>query len=323
MDKSPFFVEYKPLTPADELRDQLNQLEAKVAGLGRGPGSETLNILALFDKVNANLAELHAKGQAMRGEEARLESVSAGFKRKAGTFLREIGGTGALEDARRTRQPDPADWWWFLDRLLFDKRRRQLRQLLRSAAGLVAVLLLLAVLYQRFLAPDPATQARLEHESAAESLVMDGDLNGALKEVEQALVIAPGDTSLLIFKGALQQKLGQSAAAEETFAAAEKAAGNREAFLLARGQTYLRLGQNEAALADVQAAIALNPQSAIGYLLRGQANDTLGNYQEAIADYQQAGALADTQNNPQIAAIARMNMATLMQRLPIQPEGGN
>ncbi len=318
MDKSPFFVEYKPLTPADELRDQIAQLEAKVAQLGRRLEPEPLTVLASFDKASTTMAELQASGQTMRAEEARLEAVSAGLKRKAGTFLREIGGADVLEEARRARQPDPAAWWWFLDQFLADQRRTQLRRLLQGAGGAAVILLVLAVLYQRFLAPDPATQERLRHESAAESLVMDGNLAGALSEVEQALVIAPGDANLLTFKGALQQKLGQSAAAEQTFAAAEAAFGNRETFLLTRGQTYLRLGQGEATLADAQAAIALNPKSAIGYLLLGQANEALENYQEAIAAYQQAGTLADAQNNPQIAVIARINLATLMQRLPIQ-----
>jgi tetratricopeptide (TPR) repeat protein len=152
---------------------------------------------------------------------------------------------------------------------------------------------------------------------------MDGNPAGALSEVEQALAVAPGDANLLTFKGVLQQKLGQNAAAEQTFAAAEAVFGNRETFLLTRGQTYLRMGQGEAALADAQAAITLNPKSAIGYLLFGQANEALENYQEAIAAYQQAGTLADAQNNPQIAAIARMNLATLMQRLPLQPEGND
>ena len=45
--------------------------------------------------------------------------------------------------------------------------------------------------------------------------------------------------------------------------------------------------------------------------------------QEAIAAYEEAGRLADAQNNPQLAAISRMNLATLLQRIPISPpEGG-
>ena len=321
MDKSPFFVEQKALTPADEVRDSLAQLEAAVARLGRSQRSEALAILGLFDAVSARLAELHAGGQVLRAEEARWEAIAATFKRKAGAFLRKLGGAGALEDARRARQPDPAAWWWFIDRWLAEKRRAQLRRLLIGAAAAAVVLVLLGVLYERFLAPDPATRERLRHEQAADGLAMDGDLAGALAEVDQALTFAPGDVVLLVFKGVLQQKLGQFVA-EATFAAAEKAAGSREVFLITRAQMYMRVGDGRAMLADAREVVTTNPQSAAGHLLLGQANEILGNSQVAIAAYEKAGSLADAQNNPQLAAIARMNLATLLQQVQVgTPEG--
>jgi cytochrome c-type biogenesis protein CcmH/NrfG len=323
MDKSPFFVEQKALTPADEVRDLLAQLEAKIARLGRSQELEARTILDLFDAIHARLADLHAGGQALRAEEARWEAVSAAFRRKAGTFLRVLGGAGALAGARRARQPEPAAWWWAIDQWLAEKRRAQLRRLLRWAAVAAVALALLTVLYNRFLAPDPATRERLRHEQAADSLTMDGNLAGALGEVEQALGYAPGDASLLALKGVLQQELGQAAAAQETFAAAEKAAGSREAFLITRAQMYLRVADGKAMLADTQEVIAANPQSAPGYLLLGQANQTLGNDQAAIAAYEKSGSLADAQNNPQLAAIARMNLATLLQQIPVGTPEGN
>ena len=322
MDKSPFFVEQKALTPADEVRDLLAQLEAKVARLGRGQEPEAQTILDLFDAIAARLAELHAGGQVLRAEEARWEAVSAAFRRKAGTFLGVLGGAGALAEARRARQPDPAAWWWTIDQWLAEKRKAQLRRIVRWAAVAAVVLVLLAVLYQRFLAPDPATRERLRHEQAADNLTLDGNLAGALGEVDQALGYAPGDPTLLALKGVLQQKLGQFAA-QETFAAAEKAAGSRETFLITRAQMYLRVGDGQAMLADAQEVVTANPQSAPGYLLLGQANETLGNSQAAIAAYEKAGSLADAQNNPQLAAIARMNLATLLQQIPVGTPEGN
>src|SRR5512146_1189024 len=140
MDKSPFFVEQKPLTAADELRDQLAQLEAKVARLGHDKGPAAQAILEQFDSVAARLAELHAGGQALRAEEARWEAVSATFRRKAGTFLRALGGLGALAEARRVRQPEPDAWWWFIDQWLLEQRRVQLRRLAFAAAVVVALL---------------------------------------------------------------------------------------------------------------------------------------------------------------------------------------
>ncbi len=323
MDRSPFFVPPKALTAADEVRDQLAQLEAKIARLGRDKGPEAQAVLELFDAVAARLAELHAGGQALRAEEARWEAVSAAFRRKAGPFLRALGGLGALAEARRARQPEPAAWWWFIDQWLLARRRVQLRRLALGAAVAVAALALLAVLYNRFLAPDPATRERLSHEQAADSLLMDGNPAGALAEVEQALGYAPGDASLLALKGVLQQKLDQPAAAQATFAAAEKAAGSREAFLIVRAQVYLRAADGQAMLADAQEITTTNPQSAPGYLLLGQAQQMLGKDQDAAAAYEKSSSLADEQNNPQLAAIARMNMATLMQQIQVGTPEGN
>jgi tetratricopeptide (TPR) repeat protein len=307
------------LTRADELHDQLNQLEARVGRLGYGLGQEALTIPPLFDTVSAALASFQARGQSMRAEEARVETVSAELRRKARLFLREIGDVGALRAARSARQPDAAHWWWFLDEWVADRRRAQLRGLLWVSVGVVAVLLLLVAVYQFFLAPDPATRERIKHQQAAESLALEGNLVGAMNEVEQALVVAPGDPNLLTLKGSFQQALGQSQSAEETFAAAQAAFGDRATFLLARGQAYLLANQAQAALADAQALIALDPQSAQGYMLLGRSQEWLENYPEAIAAYQQAATLAEAQGDFQLTGVARVNVGMLMQRMRAQP----
>jgi len=319
MAKSPYYVENKPLTRADELRAQLDKLEAQIGRLGYGLGQEALTIPALFDIVSTSLASFQANGQRMRAEEARLETVSARFSRKAGVFLRELGGAAVLRDARSTRTPDPAHWWWFVDRLVADRRRDGIRRLARIAAGMLAVLLLLFGIYQKFLAPDPATRERLRHQHSAEDLVLQGDVAGALNEVEQALAIAPDDPGLLIFRGVLQQELGQSVAAEEAFAAAELASGDREDFLLTRAQTNLLLGQPTAALADAQVVVELDPGSAEGYMALARAHEQLEEYLEAIFAYEQAIFLAEEQGNFQLSGIARVNVGLLRQRLQALP----
>jgi tetratricopeptide (TPR) repeat protein len=319
MAKSPFFVESKPLTRADELRDQIDELEAMIGRLGYGLGLEALAILTLFDSVSTGLASFQAEGQGMRAEEARLDTVSSRFSRKADVFLREIGGAGTLKDARRARQPDLESWWWFVDQLVTNRRRDRIRRLLRLGAVVAVVLLLLSVLYQRFLAPDPATRERLRLQHSAENLALQGDIAGALSEVEQALAVAPGEPNLMILKGSLQQALGQAAASEETFAAAEAAFEGREDFLLARARSYLLLGQPEAALADAQEAIELNPQSANGYVLMGRAHEQMEEYVDAIFAYEQAIDLAEEQDNYQLAGTTRINVGILMQRLQAQP----
>ncbi len=319
MAKSPFYVEARPLTRADELRAQLDELEAMLGRLGYGLGQEALTIPALFDSVSAGLASFKAVGHSMRSEQTRLETVSNRFKKKVDVFLREVGGVESLIAARRERQPDPANWWWYADRLVAERRRRRLRRLFRLGAVVVVILLLLVALYQRFLAPDPATRERIRYESRAEFLITEGDIEGALGEVERALAIVPGDPGLLVLRGTLQGELGQAAAAEETFAAAETTFGDRESFLQARARAYLLLNRPEAALADAREVVELNPESAAGYTLLGRAYEQLEDYMEALLAYQQVVTLAEEQGDFQLAGTARINVGLLMQRLQAQP----
>jgi hypothetical protein len=313
----------RPLTRADELRVQLDELEAQTGRLGYGLGQEALTIPALFDTISLNLAAFQAEGQTMRAETARLETVSAQFRQKAKVFLREIGGANKLREARRTRQPDLENWWWYVDRLVVDMRRVRARRLLRSMVGVVAILSLLFVLYQIFLAPDPATRDRLNHQHAAENLVLQNDLAGALAEVDQALAIAPDDPNLLVFKGALHQKLKQNAAAEEAYSAAEPAFDARADYLLARARTYLLLDQPSAALADALAAVELNPESAEGYMVLARTYEQLEEYLEAIFAYEQAIFLAEERGDFQLSGVGRVNVGLLRQRLQALPQRGN
>lgn len=318
MSHYPFYVKPAQLTRSDQLREQLAQLEALVGQLGHGLGEEALTLPALFDQVATGLTELQATGQGMQSETARLKAASAELQRKAGIFLREIGGVETLREVRSARQPDPAYWWWFLDQMLAERRRVQLRRLLLGGGVAVLLLALLSFAYQRFFAPSPALVASMRHQQAAERLAQAGDWAGAIGEVEQALAAMPNDPDGLVLKGVLQQSLGQNESARETFSAAEVQLGNKEDFLITRARQFMKLGQAEAALADAQAAISLNADSAVGYLFLGEANVTLKNYPEAITALQRASELAEAQNELTIAASARAQLGVLLQMVPVQ-----
>ena len=312
------FVKPERLTRNDQLREQLAQLEALVGQLGHGLGEEALIIPALFDQVTAGLTQLQAAGQNTPGETGRLETASAELQRKATIFLREVGGAQVLRNVRSAHQPDPAHWWWFLDQVIADRRQARLRRRLVGGAAAVLLLVLLSFAYQRFFAPDPATVASFRHQQTAERLAQAENWAGALSEVELALAAIPSDPHGLTLKGILQQALGQSEAAEKTFAAAEARFGSREEFLVGRAEQFLRLDQNKAALAEARELIALKADSAMGYLLLGEANAHLGNYADAMAAFQQASDLADVQKKPTIAASARVQLGMLLQMVPVQ-----
>jgi tetratricopeptide (TPR) repeat protein len=306
-------------TPSAQLRELLGQLEAHVGTLEHDSGEEVRKIPALFDAADAIIAELEPAGAPLPAEMARLETVSASFRRKAKTFLRKVGGIDAFAALRGEHNPETAQWWWFIDQWVADQSKTQRRRQLKSLLIGAAVLTVLAGVYVLFLQPDAATLERIRRQEAAEQFAQNGDNAAALGELNEALTIAPDDASLLAFKGVLQTRLGLEAEAATTFTAAEVAAENREHFFLIRAQVYLTLNMFEAMLADAEAAVAVNPQSARGYLYLAQANASLGNFGEAQKQYDEAWRLADEAGDGELAALARVQKAYLYQQMLTLP----
>ncbi len=315
--KSPYFVEAKPLTRLDEFRERLDRVESRLGGLEKaGLGADPLEIPDLLDQSSVISDELERDGKLAPEEAARFESIQAQLRGKAAVFLRAIGGARALKEARLVRNPEPARWWWFLDQILAKKRLRQGKHLIKGALILFAALALLGILYRAFLAPSPQEQALYRSESMAESLIAAGDLNGALQEVENALLISPADPDLLVRKGVLLQSLGKQALADEAYKQAEAALNDRKLFLLMRGQDFMRVGKIEAGVADAKEALGIDPDSPEAYLMLGQAYELLENFGDALQAYEKASSLASEQDRPELTALARVRLAYLMQRIP-------
>jgi tetratricopeptide (TPR) repeat protein len=100
---------------------------------------------------------------------------------------------------------------------------------------------------------------------------------------------------LYLLRGAARGELGQHAAAESDFAAAEKLGGGdsvRYVLLMHRGVLRVRQGQSEQAIADLKAAIALRPKQYQGYVNLSQAYLRAGKLDQAVAELDQAIACA-------------------------------
>lgn len=306
-------------TPSAQLRELLGQLEIHIGKLEHDSREEACKIPPLFDAADAIITGLERAGAPLSAEKSRFETISASFRRKARTFLRKVGGVDVFIALRGERNPEAAQWWWFIDQWLAEQnkaqRRRQVKSLLIGAVALAV----LAGVYVIFLRPDAATLERVRRQQAAEEFAQGGDYTAALDEVNAALMVAPGDASLLAFKGILQIQLGLETEAAMTFAEAEAASDSRERFFLIRAQVYMMLSMFEAMLADAETAIAANPQSARGYLLLGQANANLGNLLEARAQYEESARLAGEAGDSELEAIARVQMAYLYQQMPTPP----
>jgi tetratricopeptide (TPR) repeat protein len=315
MAQLPIVADSKALTKGELLREKLAALERLIGKIGFGAGRDALAILPLLDEISALIAEFQAEDVDIRPELGQFESVSDGFRLKASAFLSEIGGPKALQAARETA-PHTQAWWWYLDQYEAQRRTGVLKKWLRWLGLGLILLLILVFVYQQFLAPDPALTKRLQLEGAAEGFVQQGDLASALPQVERALADNPQDTSLLIFKGALQQALGQEQEAAATFDQARELIPEADQFYVERAQRYYQMGMLDQVIQDAEAAIELEPSSALGYFWLGAAYDDLGDIPAAQDAYNKASDLAGEQNRPEIVVMIRTRLANMLQRIP-------
>lgn len=303
------------LTPADDLREILGQCELQVVAL-KGSGAQAADFLGLLDKAHSLFHRLEAKGVDLRAERTRWETIEGQLDSRARVLVREVEKAGGLEQLRETTEPTPDRWWWFLD----DKVRRQQKRLLRRCiiTGSIALmgLIIAALLYQRFLAPDPLTVKRFRLERQAEQAIQQGDLESALTHYQALRKLAPDDPQVILGQGVLYEVLGQEQLAEQAYARARELLGNRQEFFTTRGMIYLELDQWEAAQSDSEAALALNPESALAYFILGNAHEAQGQLSEALKAFEQAADLALAQEDNSFYALIKFRLGVLMGSSP-------
>jgi tetratricopeptide (TPR) repeat protein len=198
-----------------------------------------------------------------------------------------------------------------VDELVAAQRRRWLRGVM---IGLVIALLLvggLILLFQTVLAPSPEAVARLEAQDQAEAAIVQGSYAEALNFIEAGLAKVPDDPDLLIYKGVVQELLGDEAIARQSFNQAQTKLNDPLHFYLMRSQLNLRIGRAIEAEGDAQAAIGLDQSSAAAWLLLGQALEIQQKIDDAILAYQKASELANVNNDPQIYVTARLALGRL------------
>lgn len=309
------FYENKVLSRGDELRVELDRLEKEIGNLGLKLSNQPLTILDSMDKAQAIMDELTQEGQGLQAENAQFELVSNTLKKNAGLFLRSIGGSAVLANARSNRQPKPGAWWWFIDQVYAAQNRASVIKLARTLVILAVVLGIVVVIYNRFFAPDPKLLAKMDREQSANSLYGKGDLAGAVNELDQAIALDPTDPEPLLIKGIVLQKMGKPEDSQKIFDQAKALIKDQEKFLEYRAQIYFQMGLGDEALADANQAIALNADSYMGYFIKGQVYEDQGKLNDALDAYQTASNLATTQNQVETIPVIRMRIAMLLQRL--------
>ena len=300
----------RPHTRLDEVRDALDEIEARLPSL-RGAGPAAVDLLVLFDRVAETLDRLEEAGADVRAERGRLDAAWRALQGRARIFLKEAGPR--LQEQRRRMEGADLRPWWFLDRFYAEQQRRGL--LRKGLFGLVGVLVLaLAWLgYERFLAPPPEVRQALYHADQGQGWVEQGDLERALAEFETAAALTPDDVEMWLWVGVLRQRLGDPEGAEEAFRRAREQGLEEWEFRFQRGTLLLQIGDLAAAMDDAESAVELAPEWGYGYYLRASVRAMKGEIEAALADYQRAASLAHAAQDDQLEAMARAQIAFLLQ----------
>jgi len=299
--------------PADRLRRLLRESEIAVANL-KGSGRGAIELLHCLDEIARLMDALEATGLDLRPERTRLETVTSLLRSRARVLVREAAQAGGLAQARQAAQPPPEHWWWFLDEEVARQRRRARKRAAIVGAVVLVVLALAALLYTRFLAPNPQVVRYLELVEEGRALYLQGDHQAALLRLREARALQPDDPDAALWQGIVADALGNDEEARAAFHAAEALFPDRAHFLCARGQCYLQAGQVAQAAADAQAALELNPELAAGFLLLGGVREAQGQRQEAIAAFQQAAKLAQAAGDEFTYVLAKTRLAALLQQ---------
>lgn len=309
----------QPRTQKGELRDLLKKTENRVARLKDLSPEEAVEILSMLDQAVEGVESLEIAGGSTSSEATQLESILRQIQKKKHLFVSKVGGAAAMGQARREHSPDEGDWWWYLDEEIVRERQLKIK---RWTVGIVitgVVLTVLALVYQRFFAPDPVFQAGIGFQQTAENKLIMGEYETALADVNQAIERLPNAFDLMVMRGVILDALEQPDLAEESYEVARNGFEREEFFYTARAKYYLMAALPQSAIADAEMAIFINPDSAVSYIYIAQAHEFQGDFPLAIEYFEIASEVAERTNNSTLQVMARMQLATLLQQNQLPP----
>lgn len=307
-----------PTSFSGTVLDELDQLDVIAGKIGLNSAEKSTALLTGLDQVYDRIQTMENESQSRKLAETQFDTILARLHREPVQFLRDLGGVAILTQLRDQYHPGADRTWWYLDEWLAKKRQNAMKRTLMVGGIVILVLVVLGLLYQRFLAPDPITVARYTHEQNAQDKMANGDWAGAMADIDEGLKVAPDDGSFLVLKGVVLEKQDQNEPAQTVYHQAEQAFQDRESFLVTRAQSYAIAGLYDEALQDTQEATKSNPQNASAFLIAGQVHENLKMYAEAKEDYDHAYEAANQSGQDELAAVARTRTAMLLQTINAQ-----
>jgi tetratricopeptide (TPR) repeat protein len=126
-----------------------------------------------------------------------------------------------------------------------------------------------------------------------------GDLKGALKDYNQAILQNPKEADVYVNRGIVQDELGQPQAAIADYSKALDLKPDLHLAYYNRANAQMQMKQYEKAIADYNRAIEIDPDYAYAYANRGSTQIKLGKKNEGIRDLQKAADIFASKNDQQ------------------------
>ncbi|MGB9754933.1 MAG: hypothetical protein C0183_01080 [Roseiflexus castenholzii] len=298
-------IEMTAQTPLGRLRAALDSAEGVAVSAGMSV-DDAVSFLRACDMVEQCISEVGTDAD-IRPETNRADFVRERLRVNAEAIVRVIRRADRVGEVETCRS------WVRALAIASDRRARRVRRLAImgiGAAALIAALLLLPVIVPAQPAPAIGAISRLlANEGASAAL----DL--ARAEYERF----PNDPEVALWRGVLELRAGDPAAAENLFEQARQQAAGEIGFLFERGTLLIQVGLLDAAETDAAALIARPDAQAEGYLLLGSVREARGDRNGAIAAFQQAADRAAAANKPHLEVIAKTRLGMVLQALPAAP----
>lgn len=303
---------------ASDLREYLSRAELAVAGLGRATADDAANSIRLVDAVEKAIPRLEEQfGIDLKNERGRLQILENRLRNSAPVLLKRAGRK-RLQQMRLEAQPSDAEWWWFLDEAVAAQRQQSLRSLAIKIGIGVAVLVVLGIIYQVFLAPKTEPSGPEQAKSDGQSYLQQGDLDKALAEYQSVLQADPEDAQAAGAVAAILEQLGRGDEAKQYFDQARSLAASEADYYANLAMTYYYMSSQQMVDATAKAieaanqAIAADDTNAMAYLALGSAYELQDKVGEAVEALNKAASLT---NDVALQASIKVRVAMLSQRV--------
>ncbi|QLQ07184.1 MAG: hypothetical protein HZY76_14825 [Anaerolineae bacterium] len=299
-------------TPAETLRRLLDRAERLLPDLRTNPAAAS-ELLTAMDEITALFATLEGQGMDLRPERGRWEGLQRGQQpdrlcgaRHTRLGPRTPGGTGHSGPPLVVPGSDVGR-----------ARRRNRRRTLVAAGAGIAALALIVIAWRLLFPVDPAVAAAQRAMELGQRYVRLHEWEAAYASYVEAAQATPDDAIPVIWLGVLKEQLGDRAAPRPILSRRHNCCPIRCA---CRSKNRLRTTRSASTSRPKRrhAALAIDPNSPHAHYVLAGALERQHQIEAALAEFDLASQLAE-KVDANLAALARIRLATLMQTAPLLP----